>query len=376
MNAKKIVPTATSDAANEPALMRLSISAHLALEQESLENGVEYVPTGFPSLDQRLGGGLVLPSLNVIGGGPKSLKSTVARIAAYHHAEAGGVVYYLDLENGRKRHLLRVLCRRANLSPEQARDAVRQGPSADNVNLARWRGAEEWVRSLGTRMFLEFTPITEKEFAARVSEVCGFPRAEGRRVMVVIDSLQKLLMENLNERRAGIDRWTRLLERLRHELGITIVVVSEVKRDQYGGGYAGGPASFKESGGIEYAADLAMTLTRSKDTATLRVELARDGVEELRGEPVAAFEPKFPYYDLEEVPITAERSTPGPKPTKKNAARAFLQEKLASGAVKKDDLCKEAKADQICGGSLLYEVAKEMQLLDAEVDGKPAWRLP
>ena len=82
-------------------------------------------------------------------------------------------------------------------------------------------------------------------------------------------------------------------------------LISEIKRDQKGQ-YTAHEAAFKESGGIEYAADLAMTLTRptaddaAEPCSTLRVELARDCDDDPRG-VVAAYRPLFPFYGLEEI---------------------------------------------------------------------------
>jgi hypothetical protein len=72
------------------------------------------------------------------------------------------------------------------------------------------------------------------------------------------------------------------------------------------GQYTAHEAAFKESGGIEYAADLAITLTRptanesAEACSTLRVELARDCDDDPRGE-LAAYRPRFPFYGLEEI---------------------------------------------------------------------------
>ena len=109
----------------------------------------------------------------------------------------------------------------------------------------------------------------------------------------------------LEDRRAGVDAWVRLLERLRHEHEAAVLLISEIKRDQKGK-YTAHEAAFKESGGIEYAADLAMTLTRptadenADASSTLRVELARDCDDDPRGE-VASYKPKYPFYGIEEL---------------------------------------------------------------------------
>jgi hypothetical protein len=222
---------------------------------------------------------------------------------AERHAEGGGFVYYLDLENGRRRFLRRLLCRRARLGGGHVAAALRAerlGLFESRAEVTRWAEAKRWVQdALAPGFLVEFTP--PHDFAARVSAARA--RAADRPLLLVIDSLQKLPMD-LDDRRAGVDAWVRLLERLRHEHETAVLLISEIKRDQKGG-YTPHEAAFKESGGIEYAADLAMTLTRptaeqeSEMYSTLRVELARDCDDDPRG-TVAAYRPVFPFYGLEE----------------------------------------------------------------------------
>jgi KaiC/GvpD/RAD55 family RecA-like ATPase len=267
-----------------------------------------------------------VPSLNILGAAPKSGKSTWAQIIAERHAEAGGFVYYLDLENGRRHFMRRMLCRHAHLGGSQVAAALRaqhRGVFQSRDQVECWNNAKIWVReSLAPRLFVEFTP--PKDFAARVAAVRQ--KAGDRPLLLVLDSLQKLPM-NLEDRRAGVDAWIRLLERLRHEHEAAVLLISEIKRDQKGQ-YRAHEAAFKESGGIEYAADLAMTLTRlaadegAEASSTLRIELARDCDEDPRGD-VATYRPVFPHYGLEEGEPSARRS--------KNGIRVVLQ---ANGGAK------------------------------------------
>jgi replicative DNA helicase len=285
-------------------LAGLSIAGALAKEETALETGTKHVVTGWSRLDCALGGGFGVPSLNILGAAPKSGKSTWAQIIAERHAEAGGFVYYLDLENGRRRFMRRMLCRRAQLGGAQVAAALRTRRSGvfDSLGeVERWNKAKQWVREkLASGFLVEFTP--PRNFAERIA--AARERAGDRQLLVVLDSLQKLPM-GLEDRRAGVDAWVRLLERLRHEYEAAVLLISEIKRDQKGQ-YTAHEAAFKESGGIEYAADLAITLTRptanesAEACSTLRVELARDCDDDPRGE-LAAYRPRFPFYGLEEI---------------------------------------------------------------------------
>jgi replicative DNA helicase len=312
------------EAGQGDALGGLAIASALAKEEAALEGGTKHVATGWRRLDSALGGGFALPSLNILGAAPKCCKSTWAQIVAERHVEAGGFVYYLDLENGCRRFLRRLLCRRARLGGTQVAAALRAqraGVFGSRAEVERWSEAKRWVQEILSPGFLvEFTP--PRDFAARVT--LARARAGERPLLLVIDSLQKLPMD-LEDRRAGVDTWVRLLERLRHEHDAAVLLISEIKRDQKGQ-YTAHEAAFKESGGIEYAADLAMTLTRptadegSEASSTLRVELARDCDEDPRG-AVAAYRPVFPFYGLEEVepdkrPARPRNGTGLPRPGK------------------------------------------------------------
>lgn len=267
----------------------LSIASALAKEVAALEGGSKPISSGWPRLDRVLGGGFAVPSLNILGAAPKSGKSTWAQIVTERHVESGGFAYYLDLENGRRRFMRRLLCRRSRLGSAQVTAALRGervgdfGAAEEN---ARWQEAKRWVENtLGPRWLVEFT--APRDLSLRVANVRV--KAADRPLLVVIDSLQKLPM-SLEDRRAGVDTWIRLLERLRHEHDAAVLLVSEIKRDQRGQ-YTTHEAAFKESGGIEYAADLAMTLTRSTAfdaSFALCVELARDCDDDPRG-VVAAY---------------------------------------------------------------------------------------
>ncbi len=359
-------------------LARLSVFSAVCEEEQELEEGVPRVATGWPRLDASLGGGLAIPSLNVIGAGPKSSKSTWAQIVATRHVEAGGVVYYLDLENGRKRFLRRLLCRRAQLGPKEVAAALRDeraGVFTSRQAAERWRAAKTWVRdTIGPRMFAEFSP--PRDYAQRLAAVRAIAR--DRPVLAVVDSLQKLPMD-FADRRASTDKWIRHFEGLRYQHDTVFLVISEIKRDLRGG-YTPSESAFKESGGIEYAADLAMTLTRGRadedDEAgsTLRVELARDTDEDPRGD-VATYAPVFPHYDLEErEPVERRGARKGGK-GKAAAAGEWLEALLAAGPVKVGTAVAQGEAAGYSRATL-YRARDALGIRECTLALKSAWRLP
>lgn len=95
--------------------------------------------------------------------------------------------------------------------------------------------------------------------------------------LVVVDSLQTLPV-GVEFRKAGLDAWIRRFKGLRKR-GYYFVLVSEMPRSRYGAPPFVG--AFKESGDIEYAADLAWQLTPTGFGAELHVVKNRHGA--LRG---------------------------------------------------------------------------------------------
>jgi len=348
----------------------------LDAELGRIEKGVPRLATGFPRFDAAIGGGLQVPSLNVIGAGPKSLKSSWCQVAAERHAASGGAVYYLDLENGATRFLRRLLCRKAGLGMREVATALESpGSPAFQTRDAveRWRAAQAWAKDLP--ILLRFRPpddlVADLEEAKRV--------AGDRTLLVVGDSLQKL-PGDLSERRAVVDSWVRMLERLRLDLNLVILLVSEIRRGREG--YAPREDAFKESSGIEYGADLAFTLSRSAadedgdETSTLRVELARDCEEDPRGD-VASYRPVRPHYGIEEIDPEPRKSKrrPGPRAEARSAAEDFLRERLAAGPVRVHDLLAAAQQAGI-PESTVRRAKTALGLVQRTVGMKKAWGLP
>lgn len=360
-------------------LAELRVGHHLEALGDSIDAGVRRIATGWPRLDAALGGGFAFPSLNILGAAPKSGKSTWAQHVARHHLAEGGAVLYVDLENGRRRYLRQLLCRKAELggaAVEAAMNAERSGVFSDRAAASRWQAAKAWVRDDLPLLFVSFKPLADWEATIRAVRAA----AGEAPLLVVVDSLQKL-PGDLAERRAVVDAWIRLFEALRHDLDVIFLVVSEIKRSQ-GGAYVASESAFKESGGIEYAADLAMTMTRptaDEDEApvsTLTVQLCRDSDEEPRGD-VASYAPVRPHYGLQELEPAPrrEKRRSGPRAEARGTAEAFLRERLAAGPVLVSEVRREAAELDLSESSVdraKRKLGVELCLLQL----KNAWRLP
>ena len=235
---------------------------------------------------------------------------------------------------------------------------------------------------MGKGLFAEFMP--PDNFEARVAAARRL--AGDRQLLVVVDSLQKLPMD-FTDRRSSVDKWVRLFERLRHEYEAVFLAVSELVRDNRLGGYRTGETSLKESGGIEYAADLAMVMDRTtadddeQDAiATLKILFARDSDEDPRGD-VASFEPKRPHHGLDEIAPVAIRKAGvrkgahGPAPEKREGAKGFLRDLLADGAKPVEVIFRRGKAVGY-SESTLRRAKLAIGAASCTVNLKSGWKLP
>jgi hypothetical protein len=189
-----------------------------------------------PSLPQvtgRLGG---ITGFIALAGEPGVGKSTLAFQMALDAVQVMPVLYY-DLENGRYTvgERLRAVC-------------------GDNLELARERTKRLYYREAAGWLEVDLLAV-------------------GSPALVVIDSIQKLPTA-AEFRRAGLDRWVHRLEGLKAR-GYHVLVVSEVARSQYGGDAWIG--AYKETGEIEYAADLGLQLLPEPTGASLHVVKHRHG---------------------------------------------------------------------------------------------------
>lgn len=210
--------------------------------------------TGFPLLDNKSGG--LFPGLYVIAAISSLGKTTFTAQIADQLAEAGEDVLFFSLEMSRLELVTKSIARRAYIS-----DGV-----LANSSLSYRRGyyeterkafAAQYAAKVGDRM-----NIIEGNFNCNISFIGSYVRSyvdrTGTRPTVIIDYLQILQAESANAMQSStkqsVDMVITELKRLSRELNITVIAISSVNRANYLT-----PIDFeslKESGGIEYTADV------------------------------------------------------------------------------------------------------------------------
>lgn len=213
--------------------------------------------SGLAELDELLGGGL-FPGLYVLGA-PSSLgKTTLLLQMADEIAASGRDVLFFSLEMSRWELLAKSLCRTA--APQTvlcARQLLRgEIPSSQLKRLL-----EAYNRRSGERIFISaeqeaLTPETLREKALR-------HRAQrGRSPVVVVDYLQILAPSDARSSdKQNVDRAVVALKALSRELEIPVLVASSFNREAYTKEVS--MEAFKESGAVEYAADVLFALQMS-----------------------------------------------------------------------------------------------------------------
>lgn len=217
------------------------------------------IPTGYSNLDQQSGG--LYPGLYVIGAVSSLGKTTFVSQMAYQIAAGGHDVLFFSLEQSRLELVSKHIARQTYLI----------NPNAATTSLQIRRGGwnDITITALGTykETVGDRLSTIEGNFNCDIAYIGRYisryirknADSNGRQVkpVVVIDYLQILQPLEGVERQTQkqiVDMSMTELKRLSRALGITVIAISSVNRANYIA-----PVDFealKESGGIEYTADV------------------------------------------------------------------------------------------------------------------------
>lgn len=209
--------------------------------------------TGFAYLDYKAGG--LYSGLYVIAAISSLGKTTFAAQVADQLAAAGEDVIFFSLEMSRLEMVTKSLARRAhiiNAATVSNSLAFRRGEFTDERN----RAAADYISKVGDRI-----SVVEGNFECNIDFVDKYIEnyifRTGKRPTIFIDYLQILANQsaaNGNGTREAVDLCVTELKRMSRKYDITIFAVCSVNRANYLT-----PIDFeslKESGGIEYTADV------------------------------------------------------------------------------------------------------------------------
>ena len=229
----------------------------------------ERVSTGFPALDRGLNGGLT-SGLYVLGAVPGLGKSTLALQIAYNLSGQGIPVLYFALEMNWAWITAKSICRadfmydrRAAFHAADLLDA-RKVRNFSDAQWERINRAREQIQREGANFYLyeqgpDLTHIGQIREHIQAFQEANRQRYAGRPLMVVVDYLQILAPRDAAVRASDkqiVDDNVRELCKIRDQQQVIILLISALNRISYNRAIT--LESFKESGSIEYSADVIM----------------------------------------------------------------------------------------------------------------------
>lgn len=238
--------------------------------------GHGYVPCGIPPLDDRTGG-LQRPGLIVLAGRPSTGKTTVAVNMLHAIAKQGVAGMLISAEMERLPIALRSLCQLTGDTIGGLRHRSNDPGMTESIADAR-------------RRFDESAPVYINDKPKTLRSVVSAIRAAVRRYelgAVAVDYLQLLSCEGkFDNRNSEIAEMTKTFANLSKEVGITLIVLSQLNRS--GGANRDGNApptegALRDSGAIEQDADQIIMLYptnntewRMSHTPTLSIDLQKN----------------------------------------------------------------------------------------------------
>lgn len=213
--------------------------------------------TGFANLDAAAGG--IYAGLYVVGGISSVGKTTFVSQLADQMAEQGQHVLFFSMEQSRLEMISKSIARQtAKAGPERATTSlqVRLGAKGENITTA----TANYLKAVGDR-----ASVIEGNYSCTVSYIRDYARRYsahngGVKPVLIIDYLQVLQPDadpdtgrKMTDARQIVDYNLTQLKRLSRE-GMPVFVVSSLNRQNYL--LPIDFESFKESGGVEYCADV------------------------------------------------------------------------------------------------------------------------
>lgn len=256
--------------------LRVFNPAEVAAGIYLLDNAKDATPTGFKQLDGHLGGGLV-PGVYILGALSSLGKTTLTLQIADNIAASGQGVLFFTIEQSARELTAKSLSRyMARLSPRYAgitageltRPAARAA-HGEELDIALLEAVETYGRevapNLGIQEGIEKPSAEDIKKAARAWQHYH----NGQAPVIFIDYLQ--LMAAPNERdtdKQAVDKNITKLRQIARDLQTPVFAISSLNRNSINAGLE--MDSFKESGGIEYGADVLLGLQPLGMGETLR----------------------------------------------------------------------------------------------------------
>lgn len=223
----------------------------------------QVIPTPFPGLNELLDGGFRRQELVLVGGLSTAGKTAIIGQCASSAAKAGHPVVLVSLEMSARLAVCRMLVQETRVFAQSLRRNT-----VDDYDKGRIRSALPALRALPVWVTDEATSIRQLvTLAARWAK----EHAGG---LILIDFLQLIAApKTIRDRRLQVEYVSRTLRRLAIQCDVCVVAVSALRRlmkDE-----VPGMSTLKESGDLEYGADVVIVLSREPDAHETKCIVAK-----------------------------------------------------------------------------------------------------
>lgn len=241
----------------------------VALEISSGASTYEAIPTGLAALDRALDGGLPMGGLVTLGAISSTGKTTLALQIADTIAASGRPTIFVTVEQGRHELVAKSISRLMRTLHKEGKPYT----TASSLSIRSAERREAWdentkkaFRGACARYAIDIAPhlrIMETDRQpttldiARAAEIVA--EHEGRPPVLFVDYLQLLAPADarMTEKQA-VDRNVMDLRHIARDMGTCVFAISSLNRASYSGTVT--LEAFKESGAIEYSADVLIGL--------------------------------------------------------------------------------------------------------------------
>lgn len=260
------------DLARRDYVKEKSVAGYMDTYINRLRYPAKVIPTGFTKLDTRLGGGLSA-GLVVIGAVSSLGKTTFLIHVADNMTAAGADVLYFSLEMSKAEIITKSLSRLTYIRSLEKYGSAQYAKDTRTIMLGATKFNETEIG-----LFNDCLKEYEREHASRMYIIEGddgeagemtidglYKRAQdhiektGHTPVIVVDYLQILppAKDKMSDTEA-VRYNVKKLKDISRDLDTPVIVISSFNRANYK--TVGDMESFKQSGGIEYSADLLFTM--------------------------------------------------------------------------------------------------------------------
>ena len=271
---------------DEKSHLRFSAKQRLKAFDEEVERSATnpLISTGFKGLDDALGGGLY-PSLYTLGAMPGAGKTSLVLQTADNVAKSGNNVLILSLEMSAHSLMGRSISR---LTYELAQDKSQAKTYRDITDGRRYEQYSDEELNLIKSARAKYEHIANHIYIYEGKEVRtldsitevikGFCEREGGQPLIIVDYVQ--IIEATTDRssdKQNVDKAVYGLVDISHKYALPVLMVSSINRASYSESEKPiGLSSFKESGAIEFASDVVMSLQfKARNGLDSRISLER-----------------------------------------------------------------------------------------------------